>query len=376
MPSGLRDGVVPLVDLKAQLEGIRDQIDQAIKRVVERQDFILGGELAAFEQAFARAAGCAHAAGVATGTDAIELALRAVGVGPGDEVITSAHSFLATVLGIERSGARPVLVDCEPRGYALDVTLVDKAVSSRTRAILPVHLYGQPVDLRPIAGLCRERSVSVVEDACQAHGAALGGVPVGALGEAAAFSFYPGKNLGAYGDGGAVTTNRADLHTRLVAMRNYGSPIKYQHPVWGTNSRLDEMQAAILSTKLPHLDHWNAARAHAAHRYHERLADLEGIVLPETLPDRRHAWHLYVVRIQRTARERVLAYLHEHGVGAAVHYPTPLHLHGATAHLGYAVGSFPEAESVAREVVSLPLYAEITEAQQDRVAETFRRALA
>jgi dTDP-4-amino-4,6-dideoxygalactose transaminase len=251
----------------------------------------------------------------------------------------------------------------------MNLAHVADAITPRTKAILPVHLYGQPVDCRPLAAT----GLSVVEDACQAHGATLGSKPVGALGRAAAFSFYPGKNLGAYGDGGAVTTNDPEVAERLRAMRNYGSPKKYQHPTWGTNSRLDEIQAAVLAVKLPHLAGWNARRAEAAARYHELLADLPGVVRPTTLADRTHAWHIYAVRVPE--RDRVLARLLERGIGAAIHYPLPLHLHGALGHLGYSRGSFPEAERAAAELLSLPMYPEITAAQQARVADELRQCL-
>jgi dTDP-4-amino-4,6-dideoxygalactose transaminase len=360
---------IPLVDLRAQAGTIALEIDAAIARVRERQEFILGSELAAFEKQFAEATGCREAIGVGTGTDAIELALRAVGIQPGDEVITSAFSFIATALGIERAGAKPVLVDCEPAALGLDLAAVAGAITPRTRAIVPVHLYGQPVDCRPLVAT----GLSVVEDACQAHGATLDKRPVGSLGHAAAFSFYPGKNLGAFGDGGAVTTSDPEVAQRLRAMRNYGSPKKYHHPTWGTNSRLDEIQAAVLSAKLPHLASWNARRADAAARYDQLLADLPAVVRPTFLLDRTHAWHIYAVRVPH--RDQVLARLLERGIGAAIHYPLPLHLHGALAHLGHSPGRFPEAERAAAELLSLPIYPEITAAQQARVAEELRRCL-
>jgi dTDP-4-amino-4,6-dideoxygalactose transaminase len=358
--------MIPLVDLKAQFAVLGPEIQAALARVAEKQDFILGGEVADFERQFAATMGCTQAVGVATGTDAIELALRAAGVGPGDEVITSAFTFIATALGIERAGARPVLVDCDSQ-FGLDLDQALAAVGPRTRAVLPVHLYGRMVDCRPFAHLSH---LAVIEDACQAHGASLDGKPAGSFGRAAAFSFYPGKNLGAWGDGGAVTTSDPEIAERLRAMRNYGSPKKYHHPNWGTNSRLDEIQAAILRVKLPHLAAWNARRAAAAARYDQLLSDVP-VVRPSLVAG--HAWHLYVLRVKN--RDQVLAKLNQRKIGAAIHYPLPLHLHGALAHLGYARGRFPEAERAAAEVLSLPLYPEITAAQQERVVEELRQCL-
>jgi dTDP-4-amino-4,6-dideoxygalactose transaminase len=348
--------MIPLVDLKAQYSALGPELQAAVARVAEKQDFILGAEVQAFEKAFAEFIGCDHAVGVATGTDAVELALRAAGVGPGDEVITSAFTFIATALGIERAGARPVLVDCD-ENFGIDLSRVE--ITPRTKAVVPVHLYGRVVD-------CRALGLPIVEDACQAHGAA----GAGSHGIAAAWSFYPGKNLGAWGDGGAVTTNDVEIAERLRAMRNYGSPRKYHHPVWGTNSRLDELQAAVLCVKLPHLAGWNARRAAAAARYDSLLKDLP-VTRPQLVDG--HAWHLYVLRVAN--RDRVLAQLQSRGIGAAIHYPLPLHLHGALAHLGYARGAFPQAERAAAEVLSLPLYPEITPAQQERVVEELRKCL-
>jgi dTDP-4-amino-4,6-dideoxygalactose transaminase len=348
--------MIPLVDLKAQYAAIGAQLQAAVARVAEKQDFILGGELAAFENDFAKFTGCAYAVGVATGTDAVELALRAAGVGPGDEVLAPAFTFIATALGIERAGARPVLVDCDAN-FGMDLSRV--TLTPRTRAVVPVHLYGRVVD-------CRALGLPIIEDACQAHGA----TGAGTHGRAAAWSFYPGKNLGAWGDGGAVTTNDGEIAERLRAMRNYGSPRKYHHPLWGTNSRLDELQAAVLCVKLPHLADWNARRAAAAVRYDELLRELP-VTRPEIVAG--HAWHLYVIRVAN--RDRVLQRLQSKGIGAAIHYPLPLHLHGALQHLGYARGAFPEAERAAAEVLSLPLYPEITPAQQERVVEELRQCL-
>jgi dTDP-4-amino-4,6-dideoxygalactose transaminase len=367
------EGKVPFVDLRAQYATVEPEVTAAMQRVMQRQWFILGPELQAFESAFARYCGAAHAVGVASGTDAIELMIRAVGIGTGDEVVTSAHTFVASVLGIERAGAKPVLVDCEPATYGIDPARALAAVGPRTKAVLGVHMYGHPAPLRELRGECDRRGILLLEDAAQAHGATLDGVCVGGLGAAAAFSFYPGKNLGAYGDGGAVTTADAGVAARLEAMRNYGSPKKYHHPSWGTNSRLDELQAAILAVKLQRLDGWNAARARAAERYSAMLADLPVIQPPRVATGATHAWHLYVVRVPR--RDHVLEMLRESGIEVAVHYPTPIHLHGAFAHLGLGIGAFPEAERAATEILSLPLFPEITEAQQARVVAALRMAV-
>lgn len=356
---------IPFVDLGAQYRSIKTDIDAAIAAVLTRGDFILGQDVRLFEQEFAAYCGTSHCLGVASGTDALRLALQACGIGRGDEVITSAHTFIATVLAISEAGATPVLVDCEADFGLIDVTKIEAAITPRTRALLPVHLYGQPADMDPILALARARGLLVVEDACQAHGATYKGRRCGSLGDIAAFSFYPGKNLGAYGDGGAVTTNRADLADAVMLLRNYGQRVKYEHLVKGGNSRLDSMQAAVLRVKLRHLDQWNTARQHAAAAY-GRALDGAGLVLPTVAPHGTHVFHLYVV--QTPHRAALQSALDEARIQHGIHYPIPIHRQRAMADLGCAQGAFPVAESLAPRILSLPMFPELSEAQILRVA--------
>jgi dTDP-4-amino-4,6-dideoxygalactose transaminase len=364
---------IPLVDLKAQHRVIAAEVEAGLARVMERAAFILGDEVAVFEAAFARFCGVAHCVGVANGTDAIELALRAAGLGPGDEVILPTNSFIATALAVLRAGATPVLVDCDPVHHLIDPHGVRRRIGRRSRAIVPVHLYGQVAPMEELQALADEAGIVVLEDAAQAHGARRRGRVAGGFGLAAATSFYPGKNLGAYGDGGAVLTDSGTLAARLRALRNYGSEAKYHHPEIGFNSRLDTLQAVVLSAKLAHLAAWNGARRAAARRYDELLVPLQDVTPPATLPGNEHVWHLYVVRVPH--RDAVLARLNEAGIGAGVHYPVPIHLQGAFAHLGHERGDFPAAEAAAAEVLSLPLFPEITPAQQERVVAALAAAI-
>jgi dTDP-4-amino-4,6-dideoxygalactose transaminase len=355
---------IAFVDLAAQYRAIRTDVEAAMAGVLQRGDFILGQDVRLFEQEFAAYCGTSHCLGVASGTDALRLALQACGVGRGDEVITTAHTFIATVLAIAETGATPVLVDCDPVYGLMDVSKVEAAVTPRTKAILPVHLYGQPVDMDPVLEIAKRHNLVVVEDACQAHGATYKGRRCGSLGDIAAFSFYPGKNLGAYGDGGAVTTNRADLADRVTLLRNYGQRVKYEHLEKGGNSRLDTLQAAVLRVKLRHLDDWNAGRQRAAAAYREALADRD-LVLPEVAPWGTHVFHLYVVRTRdRAGAQRALdAAKVSHGI----HYPIPIHLQPAMADLGYTKGAFPVAEMLAPEILSLPMFPELTDEQITRI---------
>jgi dTDP-4-amino-4,6-dideoxygalactose transaminase len=370
---------IPLVDLAAQHAEVAGEIARGMAAVIARSAFILGEEVAAFEAEFAGACGAAHCVGVGNGTDAIELVLRALDIGAGaargagDEVLVPANTFIATALAVLRAGARPVLVDCEAH-HLLDPGRLAAAVTPQTRAILPVHLYGQLADMEAVGEVAAAHGLLVLEDAAQAHGARRQGRPAGSFGRAAAFSFYPGKNLGAYGDAGAVVTSDGDLATRMRHLRNWGSERKYHHPEVGFNSRLDTLQAVVLAAKLRRLAGWNAARRRAAARYDALLAGVEGVETPRVLPGNEHAWHLYVVRVPR--RDEVLARLQAAGIGAGIHYPTPLHLHGALGFLGYRAGDFPQAERAAGEVLSLPMHPHLTAAQQERVVETLRRALA
>jgi dTDP-4-amino-4,6-dideoxygalactose transaminase len=360
---------IPFVDLSAQYEAIAGEIEQAISGVLRRTDFILGGDVEQFEREFAEYSETSFAVGIDSGTSAIEMALRAYGIGPGDEVITVANSFIATALAISYTGARPVLVDVDPRTYNMDLSLLEGAITPRTKAVVPVHLYGQPVDMEPVLEIAGERGLVVIEDACQAHGARYNGKRVGSLGHAAAFSFYPGKNLGAYGDGGLVVTSDEQTADSLRMLRNYGQRQKYHHLLQGFNRRLDTLQAAVLRVKLPYLDGWNAARRRHAAQYNELLESAE-VGMPFEPGYSESVYHLYVIRV--ADRDGLAAHLKERGVSAGIHYPVPIHLQPAYSELGYSAGSFPVSEQAAHEILSLPMYAELTEGQIEHVAEAVR----
>ena len=355
---------VPFNALAVQDSTLRDEILAAIARVVERGRFILGDEVAAFESEMAASLGARHAVGVASGTDAIRLALEAAGVAAGDEVLTSSHTATFTALAISMLGAKPTFADIEPAAMTLDPARLEAAITPRTRAIVPVHLYGQAADLDPILEIARRRGLALIEDCAQAHGALYRGRALGTFGEASAFSFYPTKNLGAYGDGGMVVTSDGAIAERVRRLRNGGQADRYRHVDLGVNSRLDELQAAILRVKLRHLESAIAERRALAARYD---AALTGVTLPRELPGRRHAYHLYAVRHPR--RDALLRHLADAGVGSLVHYPIPVHLQPAYAHLGIGPGSLPETERAAAEVLSLPLYPGLTSAQQQAVFE-------
>lgn len=357
---------IPLVDLRAQYVAIRADIDSAIQNVIDTTSFVMGPAVRQFEEAFAAFCGVTHGIGVSNGTAAIELALRVVGVGPGDEVITAAHTFIATAEAISNVGAKPVFVDIDPTTYTLAPAAVAAAITPATRALLPVHLYGQPANMTALMQLAHQHNLIVIEDAAQAHGATWQGKAAGGLADIACFSFYPGKNLGAYGDAGAVMTNNAAFAEQVRLLRNHGRRSKYVHDLVGANERIDTLQAAILGAKLPYLAEWTAKRQALAARYHSLLADAE-IVLPTVAAEATSAWHLYVIRTPQ--RDQLLSFLKEHGVEAGIHYPVPLHLQPAYANLGYQRGDLPVTETVADTCLSLPIYPEMTEAQQDRVAE-------
>jgi len=363
---------VPLVDLHAQYRAIQPAIDSAIQSVIERTAFIMGPDVRSFEDEFARFCTSTHAVGVASGTAALELTLRACGIGAGDEVVTSAHTFIATAEAISAVGARPVFADIDARTYNLDAHAVEAVLTPATRAILPVHIYGQPADIDALAVLATRHNLVLIEDAAQAHGATWNGRTVGVLGDAACFSFYPGKNLGAYGDAGAVTTNDAQIAERVSLLRNHGRHSKYLHDIKGYGERMDTLQAAILRAKLEHLADWTDARRRLAARYSELLAGCE-VVLPYVDPAADPAWHLYVIRTP--ARDALLAHLNANGIGAGVHYPVPLHLQPAYADLGYQRGDLPVTETVADTCLSLPLYPEMTDEQQGYVVDAIRSFL-
>jgi len=355
---------VPFYDLAALHAEVRDALDSALARVLTRGWFILGEEVEAFEDAFAKATGSAFCVTVGNGLDALVLSLRALGVGPGDEVIVPGATFIATWLAVSAVGATPVPVDVEPGALTIDPAGVAAALTPRTRAILPVHLYGHPADMDALRSLADAHGVALVEDAAQAHGARVGARPCGNLGTMAAWSFYPGKNLGALGDGGAVTTSDESLAARLRALRNYGSARKYVHDVQGVNSRLDELQAAVLRAKLPHLERWNAARRAIVARYGEALS-CSTLELPSTRRDVTHAWHLYVVRSD--SRDFLRERLASHGVECHVHYPIPPHRQEAYARSAVATASLPVAERLSATALSLPLSPTMTTSDVDRV---------
>ena len=363
---------VPFVDLKAQYTTLAPEVAAAIQRTLERSDYILGEDVGLFEEEFAQYIGARHAVGVGSGLAALELALRAYGIGPGDEVITAANTFIATVLSILAVGAKPLLVDAHPKTYNMDPAALAAAITPRARVILPVHLYGQPADLEPILAIAKQHNLLVIEDAAQAHGATYAGRRAGCWGHAAAFSFYPAKNLGALGDAGMVVTSDAAIAEKVRQLRNYGQRVKYEHVVAGTNSRLDTIQAAVLRVKLRHLDQWNAARrAHAA-AYGSALADLP-IELPVTLPKAEHVYHLYVVQVDN--RDVVQEKLRAQEVSTGIHYPIPIHLQQACAPLGYRRGDFPVTERAASRILSLPMYPEMTPAQRGYVASALSQAV-
>jgi dTDP-3-amino-3,4,6-trideoxy-alpha-D-glucose transaminase len=360
---------VPVLDLRAGNDELRDELDAAYARVMASGRFVLGAEVEAFEHEFAGYCGAAHCVGVGNGLDAITLIVRALGLGPGDEVIVPSHGCIATWLGVSHAGAVPVPVECDERTFNLDPARVDAALTSRTRAVLPVHLYGQPADMTALRALCARAKVALIEDVAQAHGARCNGQRVGALGIAAAFSFYPTKNLGALGDGGAVVTDDAALAERVRRLRNYGALGRSDHDLAGANSRLDEVQAAWLRVRLRHLDAWNARRAAAAARYGELLKNCD-VLLPTVPAWAQPVWHLYVVRTR--ARDAVRRRLAEAGVETLVHYPVAAHLQRAFADLRLREGALPVAERLAQEVLSLPLWPQIAAAQQAHVAAALR----
>jgi dTDP-4-amino-4,6-dideoxygalactose transaminase len=362
---------VPLVDLKAQYRDIASDVSAAMARVLDQSDFILGQELVTFEHEFASYCGVQHGIGCANGTDALELACRALGVGPGDEVIVPAMTFVATALGPHLAGAKPVLADVLPYSALIDPARIEAAITSRTRAIIPVHLYGQCCDMEAISAIARRRGLRIIEDAAQAHGAVIGDRRAGAFGDVGAFSFYPGKNLGAYGDGGCVVTDDPDIAQKLRMLRNWGSQKKYHHEVMGMNSRLDTLQAAILRIKLRRLDDWNTARRRHAARYNQALESIPGVTL--TRYDEGCIYHLYVIRVEE--RDRSLAALNAEGIGAGIHYPFALHELGATKYLDHRSGDFPASEGWARHCLSLPIYPELPSEVPMRVADTLRKVL-
>jgi dTDP-4-amino-4,6-dideoxygalactose transaminase len=359
---------VPSLDLKIQYQNIKPEMDAAIAGVLERGQFILGSEVAAFEQEFATYCGAAECIALNSGTSALHLALLAAGIGPGDEVLTVPFTFVASIAAVLYTGARPVLVDIDPRSFTMDPAAIEAAITLRTKAILPVHLYGQPADMDPIMAVARRHGLVVIEDAAQAHGAKYKGRPVGGIGEMACFSFYPGKNLGAYGEGGAVTTSNSEYARTIRMLRDWGQDRKYHHVLRGFNYRMEAFQGAILRVKLRHLERWNEARRAIVGKYNQLLAG-SSLERPTEMPWARHVYHLYTLRA--ADRDNLQEALQKKGIQTGIHYAVPAHLQPAYANLGYARHSFPQSEKAAEEVLSLPLYPEMTDDQVQMVARAF-----
>jgi dTDP-4-amino-4,6-dideoxygalactose transaminase len=359
--------LVPFVDLAAQYRHIQAEVDAAIKRVLLRSDFILGVEVAEFEQAFAKFVGVEHAVGVSSGLDALRLALMALNISPNDEIILPTNSYVATALAVSAVGAKPVLVDCDPLTYNIDVACIEPAITPRTRAIIPVHLTGQAADMDPILEIADHYQLEVIEDAAQAHGTLYKGRPSGSLGRLGCFSFYPGKNLGAYGDGGMVTTRDESLAERLRRLRNYGQRVKYEHCERGLNTRLDTLQAAVLKVKLPRLPQWNTARVRHAEKYRRLISGVGDLRFQQRVPYSTHIYYLFIV--ETDYRDALQKHLAAAGIQTGIHYPTPIHLQPAYADLGYRRGDFPHAEQLANRTLSLPMFPELSKAQLTRVVQ-------
>jgi dTDP-4-amino-4,6-dideoxygalactose transaminase len=364
---------VPYLDLRAQYQSIKPEIDAAISRVLESSQFILGSEVAEFEKEFAVYCGVTECIALNSGTSALHLALLAAGIGPGDEVITVPFTFAASVAAILYTGARPVLVDIDPDTFTMNAVATEAAITPRTRAILPVHLYGHPADMDPILEVAQRHNLVVIEDAAQAHGGTYKGRPVGSVGDISCFSFYPTKNLGAYGEGGAVTTGNAEYARTIRMLRDWGQDRKYHHVLRGFNYRMEGLQGAILRVKLRHLDQWTELRRAAASKYTRLLADC-GVELPREMTWARHVYHVYTLRTKD--RDALQSTLQTEGIQTAVHYALPVHLQPAYADLGYPRGAFPQSEKAAEEVLSLPLYPEITDTHIQKVAQALTRLAA
>jgi dTDP-4-amino-4,6-dideoxygalactose transaminase len=364
---------VPYLDLKAHHASLRSELDDAIGEVIDQSAFAGGPFVARFEADFAVYCDCPHAIGLGSGTEALWLSLMGLGVGPGDDVITVPNTFMATAEAITYCGARPVFADVDERTYTMDPVALEKALTAKTKAIIPVHLFGQPADMDPILAVAQKHGLAVIEDACQAHGAEYKGQKIGALSDAACFSFYPGKNLGAFGEGGAVVTRNTELDAKIRILRDHGQVRKYYHSMIGWNCRMDGIQAAVLRVKLRHLERFTELRrAHAA-RYDQGFDGLDELVTPAQSALVRHVYHIYAIRVRD--RDQVMRLLAEEGVGTGVHYPVPVHLQEAYRSLGYRRGAFPIAERCAMEFVSLPMFPELTDAQVDMVIEAVKKII-
>ncbi len=362
---------VPFVDLKKQYDHLKTDIDQAIQQVIDESAFIKGKYVAEFEKAYAEKYGITYCLGCANGTDAIYIALKALAIGEGDEVITVANSWISTSETISQTGARPVFVDIEPDYYTIDPKKIEEKITEKTKAIMPVHLYGQPAEMDAISALCRKHGLFLIEDTAQAHFAEYRGQNVGTFGNVATFSFYPGKNLGAYGDAGAIITNDRDLAEKMRMFANHGALKKHCHQMEGINSRLDGLQAAILSTKLPHIQEWNMQRLENARYYKEILSDIDEITLPQVRDNSRHIFHLFVIRTKQ--RDALQRYLNEGGIGTAIHYPTALPFLPAYRYLKHTENDFPVAARYQHQILSLPMFPELTHHQMEYVAEHIKK---
>jgi len=366
---------VPFLDLKTQYKQIKSEIDEAIAEVLESTSFVLGKPVQEFESEFARMHNVKHCVGLSSGTDGNHITLWALGIGPGDEVIVPVNTFIATAWGATLCGAKPVFVDCHPESYNIDPEKVENAITARTKAIVAVHLYGQPADMDPLKEIAERHKIYLVEDAAQAHLSEYKGQKVGGLGVAASFSFYPGKNLGAYGEAGAVTTNDDELAEKFRMIRDHGSVKKYTHVLFGHNYRMESIQGAVLKVKLKYLEKWTEERRRVASKYKELLSDLEEIKLPTEMPYARHVYHLFVIQVdsrsdrRQETRDKLQKFLNENGIGTGLHYPIPLHLQPCFKDLGYKKGDFPVAEQLAESGLSLPIYPELTDEQIGYVVE-------
>jgi dTDP-4-amino-4,6-dideoxygalactose transaminase len=361
--------MIPLFDINRQYQAIKVEISQALKETIESGRFILGPDVSEFEEMFAAYQRAGHCVGAASGTGAIQLALLALGIGPGDEVITAPNSFVATAEAVTQTGAQVVFVDVDPKSYTLDPNLIEAAITPRTRAILPVHLYGQMADMDPILKIANKHNLAVVEDAAQAHGAEYQGKRAGEISHAACFSFFPTKNLGAFGDAGALVTNDPDLARKARAISDHGRGDKHNSIIHGHNNRLDSIQAAVLKVKLPHMDRWNDLRRQWAHQLNKLLSNAD-VILPEEMDYATHVYHLYIVQTDK--RDALAEYLHEQKIITGIHYKIPIHLQEAYADLGKSAGSFPESESLGRRILSLPMFPELTEDEVKSLANAIQ----
>ncbi len=366
--------MIPIVDLKRQYKQTGEEIEKAVVDVLRSGAYILGPNTKALEQEFSQYLGTKHAIGLNSGTDALHLALRALDIGKGDEVITVAFTFVATTESIEIVGATPVFVDIDPDTFNMDVTQIEDKITPRTKAIMPVHLYGQPADMDVIMDIAKRHNLYVIEDCCQAVGAEYKGKKVGSFGDIGAYSFFPTKNLGGMGDGGMAVTNSDFLKDRMIALRNHGGAVRYHHDEIGVNSRLDEIQSAILRVKMNYIDEWNKMRREVAHRYTELFKDCEDVITPKELDDTYCVYHQYTIKVPN--RDAVQKMLQENGVGAMLYYPIPLHMQKVHAHLGYKMGDLPKTEYNTQHVMSLPMFAELTAEEQKEIATKVKEAIA